>query len=436
MTLAIPDALVMCGHGDYGPGADDHIRAVARHAREQGEYPDYLIYGNSTDARHRRKHNFLIGPAPAIAYTFVNVLRSPVQRAVFLGNADSHLIFDACMEFFHPESSGKDFQFLPESRAGFAENIMTGRHALYGDGDPTAHTLLLNGDLPLVFHFDDVLGDPDMAQYDIILDANSRELQGGFLPREYHLRLEVPGDRRLFWVKEANYFLLKLKFLTPELLDSIYGSRRIHDSSGGTYQSFLRRTYLTPTRILPVLASLLRNHAWHNILTALSGARDNWIFHCRQVERMVDIALSRRGHPVRTRVKVTNRDPGAKKDLDSFGDWSYLNAMYYQASQLFPNGFEAIYPHARAVQGFAEEMMPRLAREIEIFADFPAYINSEFKRFDLIEPYRAPAGGRPGLADFHCTLIDLQTIHEDLLFHRRFVNSLMDQHPRRKDSRL
>ena len=413
--MAVPDVLVMCGHGDYGPGADEHIRAVARHARSQGQYPDYLIYGNSTDSRHRRKHNFLIGPAPAVAYTFVNVLRSAAKRAVFLGNADTRLIFDACVDFFKPRESGREFIFLNESPDGFAQNVMNGRRALYGDKEPDQHTLLLNGDLPLLFHLDPVLHDPDMQQYDIILDANSRELQGGFLPREYHLRLEVAEG--VFWVKEANYFLLKLKFLTPRLLDSIYGSRRIHDHSGGTYQSLLRRTYITPTRIFPAIGTLLRDYAVHNLLTILSGARDNWIFHSRQVERMVDLALSTRGRATRTRVKVQNRDPGAKKDLDSFGDWSYLNAMFYYAAEMLPGGFRAVYPHADLILAFARDMSPRLKQEIEIFGDFQAYMNSEFRRFGLVEPFR-------GSGEFRSTLIDDQTIYEDLEFHRAFVAGL------------
>jgi hypothetical protein len=427
-ALAAPDVLVMCGHGDYGPGADEHIRAVARRAREQGQYSDYLIYGNSTDARHRRKHNFLIGPAPAAACSFVNVLESSARRAVFLGNADTHAIFDACMDYFRPADRGKEFQFIREHQAGFAENVMAGKRALYGDEEPDAHTLLLNGDLPLFFYLEKTLHDADMADCDIILDANSRELQGGFLPREYHLRLDAPGadagensrkSRRLYYVKEANYFLLKLKFLTPALLDSVYGSRRIHDSSGGSYKQLLRRTYLTPLRAVPTLTVLLGHYASHNLLSALAGAPDNWIFHCRQVERMVDLALSSRGHRVRTRVKVTNRDPGAKKDLDSFGDWSYLNAMYYQAPEVFAEGFRAIYPHAPLLEDFAREMTPRLSSQIEIFADFPAYMNSEFRRFGLIEPYRSNR-----LDSFRSTLIDDQTIHEDLRFHRDFVESL------------
>ncbi|MCP5481253.1 MAG: hypothetical protein H7A21_07475 [Spirochaetales bacterium] len=410
----IPEVLVLCGHGNYGPDADDHVRRVAAAAREAGQYPEYLIYGNDTNARGRRKHNFLIGRAPAVAYTFVNLLYSDAERACFVGNQDTRQIFEACMQYFQPTN---DFFFIEEGRSGLAENVMAGRRALYGDRETDRHTLLLNGDLPLLFHLNAPLKDPDMQSYDMIFDANSRELQGGLLPREYHLRLEAPdpttGASRMFWVKESNYFLLKLKFLTAEMMDSVYRSRRIHDAESGSWRDLFSQIYFRGLRIFRTLAILLRRHAWHNILSRLSHARDNWIFDCRQAEQLIEYGLRVLGYQARCRVKVTNRDPGAKKDLDSFGDWSYLNAMY----ALSGRDFHLVYPHAEAIHGFARDMMPRLKRRVEIFRNYPAYMNREFRNFGLLEPY-----DRRG--NFQPRLVAEQTVFEDILFHREFVQSL------------
>ena len=134
----IPEVLVLCGHGNYGAEADDHVRRVAAAARQAGQYPEYLIYGNDTNARGRRKHNFLIGPAPAVAYTFVNLLYSDADRACFVGNQDTRHIFEACVQHFQPE---KDFFFIEEGRSGLAENVMAGRRALYGDRETDRHTI-------------------------------------------------------------------------------------------------------------------------------------------------------------------------------------------------------------------------------------------------------------------------------------------------------
>lgn len=418
MEPGVSEALVLCGHGDYGPNANALILETAARARAAGEYPDYLIYGNKTYARHRRKHNFLIGSAPALVYTFVNVLRSSASRIVFTGNADSRILFDACVEYFRPEQSGKEMRFVAESDAGFAANVLAGRAALYGDSAGDRRTLLLNGDLPLFFHLEPMLKDPDARAYDMIFDANSRELQGAHLPRGYRLRLAcdaLEGRERVFWVKEPNAFIFRLDYLNERVMNSVYGSRRIHEGgAGGGWKNLVLDVFVRRGRILETLAILFSRYARHNLFSWFAGAYDNLIFSAHQAERLASYGLKKTlRRPVRCRVKVTNRDPGAKKDLDSFGDWSYLNAM-----RLYAGGdWRAIYPHAELVEDFARAMMPRLKRKLTLFHDFPAYMNREFRAFGLAEPY-----SRRGA--FRNTLIGEQTVLDDLMFHRAFVQSL------------
>src|SRR5690606_37893193 len=126
--------LVLCGHGDYGDTADARVAEIAAQSRAAGAYPDFLIYGNETYARRRRKHNFLIGPAPAFAYTFINALQSSAEQVVFVGNEDTRQIYLALMDYFAPR--GRRFDFISESRLGFAANVEAGKRALYGDGRP------------------------------------------------------------------------------------------------------------------------------------------------------------------------------------------------------------------------------------------------------------------------------------------------------------
>lgn len=327
-NMKCPDTLVLCGHGDYGQDANNRIRKAAELARAAGEFPDYLIYGNSTYAKHRRKHNFLIGDVPAFAYTFCNVAHSKTRRAVFIGNEDSRQIFDACRTFFAPLLQDRLFLFL-EERGEFAANVMLGRDALHGGeaGDRVErHTLLLNGDLPFLFALDVPLTDPDLEDFDMIFDANSRELQGSFLPRHYRLRLRYKspdpasrGEPREFHVKEPNYFLFDLDFLTEGVLDKVYGSRRIHDSVHG-WQDLVLNTYIRKFRWLETVSILIQNHAAENLLSWAGGSRDRLIFEARQAEQLADYGLRKvLGKKTRCRVKVTNEDPGAVKDLDSFG---------------------------------------------------------------------------------------------------------------------
>ncbi len=418
MEPGVSEALVLCGHGDYGANANALILETAARARAAGEYPDYLIYGNKTYARHRRKHNFLIGNAPALVYTFVNVMRSSATRIVFTGNADSRIIFNACLEYFRPERSGKEMRFVAESDEGFAANVLAGRAALYGDSAGERRTLLLNGDLPLFFHLEPMLQDPDARNYDMIFDANSRELQGAHLPRGYRLRLAcdaLEGSERIFWVKEPNAFIFRVDFLNERVMNSVYGSRRIHEgAAGGGWKNLVLDVFVRRGRIMETLAILFSRFARHNLFSWFAGAYDNLIFSAHQAERLASYGLQKTlRRPVRCRVKVTNRDPGAKKDLDSFGDWSYLNAMRLYAGA----GWREIYPYAELVDGFARAMMPRLKRKLALFRDFPAYMNREFQAFGLAAPYSDRGG-------FRNTLIGEQTVLDDLEFHREFARSL------------
>lgn len=84
--------------------------------------------------------------------------------------------------------------------------------------------------------------------------------------------------------------------------------------------------------------------------------------------------------------------------------------------QIAGENFRDIYPHADALRDFAREMMPRLRRSLDLFTDFPAYMNGEFREFGLLEPY---ANGH-----FRSTLVGEQTVVDDLNFHRRFTARL------------
>lgn len=411
--LPTPDIIALCGHKDYGEYANDIIIRTAQKCKDAGEYPDYLIYGNSTYAKHRRKHNLLVGNAPAIVYTYVNILRSDTQRAMFIGNKDTGKIIARCNEYFKPS---KEMLFVDEKKS-LAENVLAGKNALYGAQNPLTHTLILNADLPFLSHINPILHDEDRRLYDFVLDCNSRELQGDLLPRSYRVRIEYKRaseeKSRLFWIKEQNYFLVNLSHVDEKNISSInsaYDGRRIHDAGGKGSKDLFRETFLRKGRFLRSLAIAAPKYFVHNLAVKMKLIDRPFLVTSRQAERLLNMGARVHGIDIRSKIKVETCDPSAKKDMDSFGDWSYLNAMYYMSGR----GFKHIYPHADEVEAFAQDMMSRLAKEIPIFENFPAYMNAEFHTFGLLPPY-------DNCGNFHSTLIGDQFVWDDIQLHTRYM---------------
>ena len=86
-----------------------------------------------------------------------------------------------------------------------------------------------------------------------------------------------------------------------------------------------------------------------------------------------------------------NDDPAFVSDVDALEDWEDFESLTHFARE--KHGEEAltlIHPFGNELLRFREKAMPRLKKQIPLYADFPAYINGLYRSLEMdYAPYDA-----------------------------------------------
>jgi len=202
-----------------------------------------------------------------------------------------------------------------------------------------------------------------------------------------------------------------LNKLDPRVMDLIFGGRRTYvqgSTKGGgrkemIYEMFLQGTKKFKTANALGLSGLLEI-AKHKVC----GNWDELTLTQNQLEEIMYIGTGMKG-----KIKVEHCDPARLKDTDSLEDWSYKNAMMHAVR----GNEKSIYPFYDDIVDFRENVMPKLNLQLELYHDYPSYMNALFNRFGLIGPYDSEG-------KFRSTIFGLQQISDDVKLHQEFVKGL------------
>ena len=137
---------------------------------------------------------------------------------------------------------------------------------------------------------------------------------------------------------------------------------------------FIKERFLKKGKIIKTFCALKGSYG--SIVSRLLQNKDPLI-KLNSLEKLVNMAFD-----MRIKVKIDNSDPSTLEDVDSLEDWCYLNSMILKIKT---NGGDptSIYPYYHDLQGFKNNIMPLLQKKIDLYNDYPTYINNLFNNFGL-----------------------------------------------------
>jgi len=376
----ITKALILCSYNDYGSEAEFHSIEQANNERERGhKFINHLILRDKTREIDNVKFNFLLDGAPIMVYSLLNVFRSRVKDAIIVGNKDSEQIFNYFMEYYRPHKYGKNFKFVNEGKnLSLSNTIKKGRDNLNLNSNEL--TLLLPADIPFFSDLYPIIKDGTNNEYEGILNLNSKEKIGKYFPRNYHL--DVKKEDKIYRIKEPNLFLFNLSKLNLNIIDMAYGGRKTYSSFKDTGKRliekgrdfFIKERFIKKGKIIKTFCALRGSYG--SIVSRLLQNKDPLI-KLNSLEKLVNIAFD-----MRIKIKIDNSDPSTLEDIDSLEDWCYLNSMILNTKK---NGGDptSIYPYYNDLHGFKKGVMPLLQKKIDLYNDYPKYMNDLFDSFGL-----------------------------------------------------
>ena len=443
----------MCSYNDYGAKADNHTLIQAENERKKDhKFLNHLILRDKSKKVDRIKFNFLLDGIPIMAYGLMNLAKSDIEEVVVIGNRDTEKILNEFIKTYNTNKDYERFKFAHEGEElSLSNTIKKGKEKL--NLEKNELTLLLPGDIPFCFNLNPIIQDKDIPHYDGILNLNTRERVGRYFPRNYHLRVKKLGIK--YYVKEPNVYLFNLNKLDLNLLDVFFGGRKTYsefkeDSNSkekgrsylikerfikdGKWKHTLRALgksslFITP-RIIPKLTekiiSKAENTKIYASLKKINSTINKRIYKLTDKPPVMTLknleSLAKIGIGMNLKVKLTNHDPSTLEDIDSLEDWSYLNSMILELKD-HPRGPVIIYPYYKEIQQFKEQAMPTLNKKVELYKNYPKYMNSLFEQFGL-----SPTKEKPYYKNKESFVVKspYQDGKLDIKFSKRFVKNMVD----------
>ena len=176
--------------------------------------------------------------------------------------------------------------------------------------------------------------------------------------------------------------MFNLSKLDLNLIDMAYGGRKTYSSFKGKGKKliekgrdfFIKERFLKKGRIIKTFCAL--SGSYGSIVSRLLQNKDPLI-KLNSLEKLVNMAFD-----MKIKVKIDNSDPSTLEDIDSLEDWCYLNSMILNTKK---NGGDpiSIYPYYHDLHGFKNGVMPLLQKKIDLYNDYPKYMNDLFDSFGL-----------------------------------------------------
>lgn len=417
----VEKALITASYNEYD--VENHVREMVENERKKGNfYNNHLILRDKKDYIFNEKFLYPIAGVPALVWVMENVNMSRIKKCAVVGSPSSEKVFNAFLNVYNPD---KEFIFADEGdNWSLGNTIERGRNVLMPSDDELS--LQLPGDLPSWYNIDQVLRDKHVKNYDAVVNLNTKERAGKYWPRNYHFRTRS-WDRRLrmrkLHSKESNYLMINLNKTDTRVVDIFYGARKVytdHDTGEESlekgqgyllYECFVKDGKWMETlkkldkRVIPRLVIKGLGHAQEKIMMKLSKGDPTLtkqvleyslkplakiidyldskppVLNLALLENMISMAFN-----MNFKIKADNHDPATPEDMDSLEDWCIMNAMYQRVKDPAD-----IHPYFWKIQEF-RKVMPELEKEVELYHDFPGFINEQFELYELVNGAYYPDG--------------------------------------------
>jgi len=423
--MGIEKIIGVIGASYDNSGSDMYAKTREKYEKEvnelKREFPGHYILRNSSDKEFNLKFVYLVAGVPAIERSLISSLYSEeINRWVIVSHRNTKKILDKHCEVFAEEINKRDkeYIFVDEGKPEEWSLLNTIKR-----GTLAERVLFITGDLPFFYDIDSVANDPDLEDCDAILDLNSYEninqgsksKQGPF-PRYYHFQVKGE-DGKIYSLKEPNVFLFKKSKIAEGVIEDIFKYRK--RSMGGLKKYFaikakgnlgkvialaLRKEKIALTKELAYFPFYMTKRA---VLQAL-GKKASYpppILHMDSVSEFFSICTN-----AKIKLKIEHNDIGRLEDIDSMEDWALLNELALN--------HPATYPYYEELEEFRKHAMPDLKKEIEMYRNWPEFLNQECRLMKMPEQY---VNGRfvMNLSQF-----DEQRVEDLYELHKRFNESV------------
>ena len=382
----IDKCILSFSHDRYPSRKKANDIAIAKAKREvaaQRKGVSHLILRAVDDQIDCLKFLFLINGIPVMCYALGNLLISSLKEIVIIGSEDVERVATAFLETV--ETQGKNISFVREdpNRLNLFNTMQLGRNRL--SLEPDELVLFQPGDLPFMYDIEKILQDKDIRSYNLILWLNSRQMMfpnhkedpgSEFVQRNYHYRALCEETNELHEVKEPNAYPINLSTVDPSIIDHLHLTRK----DGNIIKAGIRQIMSMPSRMLKLLP-IMAHHALH-FRSDLKQFRkkDKYQFgmHRDNFHRAVSILLD-----TEFTTKFHN-DPSFVSDVDALEDWEDFEALTHYAEVRFgEEGLAHIHPFGKELIRFRDEKMPSLKKQINMFRNFPTYVNSIYESLKM-----------------------------------------------------
>jgi hypothetical protein len=350
--------------GQNGPIKEKVLSQIEREVEKGYRFLNH-VFLRDTHAHRDTKFNFLLAGNPLIAYALLNVSKTSFTQNAIVGDDITKLIVEAFSDFFKDDRS-QHVDEGPSEDWSLSNTLIRGVQTLNtSEGELS---LALMGDTPLAWNLDPILKDPDITDYDAILDLNTRQKVGRHFPRYYHFKIRHKGLN--FFAKEPNLYLFDASRVA-EVADLVYSGRKTNMNKG-------RKDIF--------LELFFNNGKWRGTFTGLGPLYSAQLAYTfargtipllkpQRAKKAIKNALG-----LNILFKADNNQPGTLQDMDALEDWAYLN-------QIIEEDRDSVYPYYSELKRFSDAVMPELRRQVPMYQNFPDYMNNLFQELDLPLPF-------------------------------------------------
>ena len=385
-SASIDKCILSFSHDRYTSRKKANAAAIAKAEREIASNSNgvsHLILRAADDKIDHLKFLFLINGIPVMCYALGNLLISSLKEIVIIGSEEVEQVATDFLETVGTQ--GKKVSFVREdsNKLNLFNTMQLGKHRL--NIEPNELILFQPGDLPFMFDIEEILHDSDIQSYNLILWLNSRQMMfpnhqhnpdSEFVRRNYHYRALCKETNELHEVKEPNIYPINLSAVDSDIIDHLHSTRK----DGNIIKAGIRKALSMPSRILKLLP-IMAHHALH-FRSDLKQFRkeDKYLFGMqrdnfnRAVSVLLDTEFTTKFHS----------DPAFVSDVDALEDWEDFESLTHYANLKHgEEGLAHIHPFGEELLRFREEQMPSLKTKIDMYNNFPAYINSFYQSLKM-----------------------------------------------------
>lgn len=358
----------------------------------------HLILRAEDDDIDQLKFLFLINGIPLMCYSLANLIFSNLREIVVIGSEEVKRVLDCFLDIVGP--NGKSIQFVGEDSDNLSllNTMRLGRQRLALAANEMV--LFQPGDLPFMYDIEKVLNDEEIQSHNLILWLNSRhkmfprcwsDPDSEFVQRNYHYRAIEEATGEVHEIKEPNVYPINLGAVESDIIELLHETRK----DGKIMRAGFNKALTLPgrfIRLLPVFAY----HALH-FGSDLKRFRktDNYQFgmHLKNFNRGASILLDT------TFTSKLHDDPAFVADVDALEDWEDFESLIDYSCRLNgEDGLARVHPRGEQLLQFREKGMPRLKKQLPIYANFPVYLNRLYHTLEMgYEPFDASGNYKPNI---------------------------------------